>query len=303
MKAGVIGVGRLGKHHARIYSGLYSVELVGVSDIKEDRGKRIAKIYGTEYFRDTNELLKKVDMVSIVTPTTTHCEIAREVIKMGVHTLVEKPMTSNIEEANEIIKIAAQNNILLQIGHIERFNPAIVAIEPFIKDIVFIDSTRSSSFEPRASDVSVVIDLMVHDIDIALKFVRSEVKSIEASGNALVSGKTDIASARIVFKNGVTANFFCSRVSPNKTRTTKIFQRDSLIIIDYLSHSSEIFSKDGDGFTRKEDVEIVPREPLWAELESFVRSVKNGDSPSVTGQEGLSALHIACQIESQIVGT
>ncbi|OYD16161.1 hypothetical protein CH333_00830 [candidate division WOR-3 bacterium JGI_Cruoil_03_44_89] len=299
IKAGVIGVGYLGKHHARVYSGTPGVKLIGVSDINRSLGMKIANDLGVSFFESPSELLKKIDVVSVSTPTVTHYRLARETLLSGIHTLVEKPITEKPEEAAELISLSKERGLVLQVGHIERFNPAIIAVSSLIKEPMFIEAQRIAIYNERGTDVAVVLDLMVHDIDIVLASLHSKVKKVEAIGVPILSEEYDIANARIEFENGAIASLTTSRVSYKKERKIRFFQRDMYISVDYLSHQADVWKRieiDGKPYVRKEELEIIPKEPLRAEIESFVRCVRCGDSPVVNGEDGERAIQLAYRI-------
>ena len=299
IRAGVIGVGYLGKHHARIYSAIPGVKLIGVSDINRDIGMEVAKNLGISFYESSSKLLKDVDAVSISTPTSTHYKLTKEVLLSGKHTLVEKPITEKVEEASEIIDLAKSKGLVLQIGHIERFNPAIIAVSKLINNPLFIEAQRIATYNERGTDVAVVLDLMVHDIDIILAFIHSKVNKIDAVGVPILSDEYDLAQTRLEFENGTIACLTSSRVSDRKERKIRFFQRDMFISVDYISHLAGVWRKikiDGKSFIKKEKLEIIPKEPLRSEIESFVRCIKEGDTPIVTGEDGMKAIELAYRI-------
>lgn len=299
IRAGVIGVGFLGKHHARIYKELSGVKLMGVSDIDHNMGREVAKNLGVSFYESPSELLKEVDAVSISTPTSTHYGVTKEVILSGIHVLIEKPITEKVEEAGEIIDLAKKKGVVLQAGHIERFNPAIIAVSKFVNNPLFIEAQRIAIYNDRNTDVAVVLDLMVHDIDIILSFIHSGVKKIEAVGVPILSDEYDIAHARLEFDNGAIACLTTSRVSYKKERKIRLFQRDMFISVDYLSHHAAVWRRietDGKPVIKREELEIIPKEPLRSEIESFIRCVRNGDTPLVTGEDGKRAIELAYRI-------
>lgn len=299
IRAGVIGVGFLGKHHARIYKELSGVKLMGVSDIDHNMGREVAKNLGVSFYESPSELLKEVDAVSISTPTSTHYGVTKEVILSGIHVLIEKPITEKVEEAGEIIDLAKKKGVVLQAGHIERFNPAIIAVSKFVNNPLFIEAQRIAIYNDRNTDVAVVLDLMVHDIDIILSFIHSGVKKIEAVGVPILSDEYDIAHARLEFDNGAIACLTTSRVSYKKERKIRLFQRDMFISVDYLSHHAAVWRRietDGKPVIKREELEIIPKEPLRSEIESFIRCVRNGDTPLVTGEDGKRAIELAHRI-------
>jgi predicted dehydrogenase len=304
LKVGVIGVGSLGQHHARVYSEIKNVELVGVADSDPQRAQEIAAKHKTKAFSDHRELLKQTQAVSVVVPTSLHYAVAKEVIAAGNHLLLEKPITSKIAEAEELVKLAEEKAIKLQVGHIERFNPAIRAASEHISDPKFIECTRIAPFVSRGTDVPVVLDLMIHDIDIILSFVRSPLKNISAIGFNLVSEKEDIANARLEFANGCVANVTASRISAKKERKIRFFQRNAYINVDYMKPEVKVYKLKGEPrgvldlakMVDYQELKIDKIEPLKAELSAFVDCVINGREPLVTGHDGLMALKIAEEI-------
>ncbi len=304
LSLGVIGVGYLGQHHARIFKELPEVNLVGVCDISIAQGKEIAKKYQTNFYKDRSDLLAKVDAVSVAVPTPFHYEVAQDVLFKGKHLLLEKPIAESVSQAEKLIEIANKEKLLLQIGHIERFNPAIIASLPLVKSPLFIEAHRLAPFKNRGVDVPVIYDLMVHDIDIVLSCVNSVIKRIEAVGVPVLSKEFDIANARIEFENGTIANFTTSRVSREKMRKIRFFQTDSYISIDYLNHSAEYYKrefKDETPFISREEIDITDAEPLKLELQSFVESIRNKTAPKVTALEAKKALSVANKIVRKIV--
>ncbi len=306
IKVGVIGVGYLGRFHAQKYSAMEGVLLVGVADTNTEQVESVAKECGCLPFTNYKELLKEVDAVSVVVPTTLHHKIAMECMACGVDLLLEKPMTVTIEEADELIKVAEEKNLILQIGHLERFNPAVLAMEPHLTTPVFIESNRIAMFNNRGNDVDVVLDLMIHDIDIILSIVKSPLADIHTVGAPVVTKTTDIANARLMFENGATANVTVSRISRTNVRNMRVFQPGSLLNVDFGNKkittiqltdqltdsgmpeqkiSEEIFS-DGDA--------------LKSEAEHFIENVRNRTQPIVSGHEGRRALDVALKVIDQI---
>ncbi|MBN1353873.1 MAG: Gfo/Idh/MocA family oxidoreductase [Candidatus Omnitrophica bacterium] len=301
VNVGVVGVGYLGSLHARVYSQIKNANLVCVCDIDKKCAKKIAKKYRVWYFPDYRTLFDKVDAVSIVVPTSLHYFMAREFLKNGIHVLIEKPITKTIEEAEELIEIADSKNRLIQVGHIERFNPVVRAVEPFLKEPRFIECRRAGPYKTkgRVKDVGVVLDLMIHDIDIILSLVKSEVENIEAVGISTISPHEDIANVRLTFKNGAIADITASRVTKEEVRKIKISQKDSHITMDYLHHEAFVFKKTDKKVT-KEKIKIQKKEPLKEELKSFVNSIQNRTKPLVSGLEGKRALTVALNILDKI---
>jgi len=309
IRVGVVGVGRLGQHHARIYEELPSTELVGVADSDYPRAVKIARLYNTQPFSDFRPLLGRVDAVSIAVPTVTHFAIAREFLEQGVHVLVEKPITATVQEARELVDLAQAHQRVLQVGHVERFNAAVVRLREIVQDPAFIEVHRLGPYDPRVQDIGVVLDLMIHDIDIILEVVKAPVESIDAVGVAIFSDKEDIANARIHFANGCIANITASRITPKKTRKIRFFQEDTYISIDYVKPAMEIYRKQvvdppAPGappieIVRKR-VRLKVQEPLKAELQHFTECVERGITPQVTGEKARDALALAVEISEMI---
>jgi predicted dehydrogenase len=306
IKVGVIGVGYLGKFHAQKYADLDSVELVGVADIDADCGKKVAEDCSCLFFPDYKELLPLVDAVSIVVPTISHFKVASNCIDFDTDILLEKPMTATLEEADKIIEMAGRKKLLLQVGHLERFNPAVQAIEPFLTEPVFIESNRIATFKNRGVDVDVVLDLMIHDIDIILSIIKSPIKEIHTVGAPVVTPITDIANARLIFENGATANVTVSRISMSDKRNMRIFQPGAYINIDFGNKNvmivklSDVLMESG---MPKPDVQIKAfsdTDALRSEIASFIEHVQDRTKPVVSGEEGRGALAIALQVIEQI---
>ncbi|MCU0606184.1 MAG: Gfo/Idh/MocA family oxidoreductase [Candidatus Edwardsbacteria bacterium] len=301
LRVGVIGVGSLGQHHARNYTEIKDVVLSGVADADPARALEIAVRHKTQAFADYRELLRQVDAVSVAVPTSLHHAVAKDVIAAGKHLLLEKPITSTIAQAREIVDLAGRAKIKLQIGHIERFNPALRAAAPHIRDPRFIECTRIAPYVTRGTDVPVVLDLMIHDIDIVLSFVRSPVERISAIGFNPVSDREDIANARLEFANGCVANVTASRISVKKERKVRFFQRNAYINVDYMKPDVKVYTLKGDPKGVLDLAKMVeyaePRidkvEPLKAELTAFVDCILHDTEPLVTGDDGLRALVVA----------
>lgn len=305
VKTAVIGVGHLGRHHARIYHELDESELAGVSDINEKTGRKIAEKFNTRYYRDFRDLLDKVQAVSIVTPTETHFEIASVFLNHGINTLVEKPITHKPDQAEALVRISDKNSCILQVGHVERFNSAIKKAREYINNPRFIEVNRLSKFAGRSLDIGVVLDLMIHDIDIILSFVESEVKNINSIGASVFSDKEDIANCRIEFENGCVANITASRISYKSERKFRVFEPNAYISLDYEKQDFVVYRKTKPAVSSPGDVErIVPSvdktEPLKEELKDFLECVSHKKEPIVSGYHGLSALKLALEISRQI---
>lgn len=299
IRAGVIGVGHLGSHHARIYSGNEEVELKGVCDINFARAKKIAKKYHTTPYADYKDIFGKIDCASIVVPTELHYKVAKDCLLNGVSILIEKPMTKTVAEANELLSLAKERGLILQVGHIERFNAGVKALDEIPGKVRFIECHRLGPFKKRALDVGVVLDLMIHDIDIILGLVKSEVVSIDAVGVNILTDHEDLANVRMRFKNGAVANLTASRVTKDELRKIRIFKEDSYISLDYIRQGAAIYRKIGNKITSRR-INIKKEEPLKKELEAFILSVKTNERPLVSGEEGRNALKIALEIVDKI---
>ncbi|MFC2061244.1 Gfo/Idh/MocA family oxidoreductase [Elusimicrobiota bacterium] len=305
VKVGVVGVGHLGRHHARIYSELPGAELAGISDIDEKTGIKLAQKYNTEFYREHKDLINKVQAVSIATPTETHYQITHDFLENGVNTLVEKPITNIPDHASELIKIADNNSCILQVGHIERFNTAVKKVREYINNPRFIEVNRLSKFPERSLDIGVVLDLMIHDIDIILSFVKSPVENISAIGASVFTDKEDIANCRLKFENGCVANITASRISYKAERKFRVFEPDRYVSLDYEKQDFVIYKKKKDRIDSPKDIErLTPSfektEPLREELKDFIECIKEGRPPMVSGHHGLTALKLALEITRQI---
>lgn len=307
LRIGVIGVGHLGQHHARLLNLNENCILTGIFDSDSGRAKRLAEKNSTEAFDDLDSLLDKIDAVTIATPTISHFETASKCLERSIHTLVEKPITRTIKEAEDLLESARKNDVYLQVGHVERFNGAILAIKDHVSSPRFIEVHRLSPFPERSTDVGVVLDLMIHDIDILLSLVRSKVEAIDPIGTEVVTSKEDIANARIRFSNGCVANVTASRVSYQTMRKIRIFEQDRYISVDYHKQDAVIYSKKkGVGeVTSPKDIQrtkpkIEKTEPLKLELNAFVEACRGGEGRAATGEEGRNALEIALEIGNRI---
>jgi predicted dehydrogenase len=306
IRTAVIGVGYLGKFHADKYSACEGVELVAVVDADQARLAEVAGLLGTRPVIDYRELAGQVDAVSIVVPTKAHFEVAEFFLSRGVHVLLEKPMTATLEEAVELNRIAAEKGGLLQIGFLERFNPVYSALRSTLKTPRFIEASRIGPFKARGTDVSIILDLMIHDLDIILSLVDSPVREIRATGAPVYSDKVDIANARIEFENGCVANITASRISLKSERRMRIFQNDSYLNVDFQDRKIVRLSK-GDGEQMPgvpnlatEEQSFPASDPLRDEIQSFVSAVRSGAVPPVTGQDGKRALEVALMIEKAV---
>jgi len=299
IRVGVIGVGHLGSIHSKVYSRLDNVKFVGICDCNIQKALEIGEKYGVPSYSDYEELFDKVDAVSIAVPTSLHYNIAKEFLSHNIHTLIEKPITKTLTEADELIDIAKEKKLILQVGHIERFNSAVLAIEPYLQKPKFIECQRLGPFHKRVKDVGVVLDLMIHDIDIVLGLLKKEVVNIEAVGLSTVSDFEDVANVRLTFEDGTVADITASRITKDVVRKIRIFQEESYISLDYQTQEAALFKKT-EGKILKEKIKIRKEEPLKKELESFVECVETGKRPIVSGVEGRRALQVALEIVKKI---
>ncbi|GIU81079.1 MAG: gfo/Idh/MocA family oxidoreductase [Acidobacteria bacterium] len=308
LRTAVIGVGSLGKHHARNYAELSSEgkgKLVAVCDIDESRAKTIGAEYGCDSFTDWRDLLDVVDAVSIVTPTETHCEIACAFLEKGIHVLVEKPIARKLEEADLMIKKAEESGAKLMVGHLERFNPAMVALRPHVANPLYFEIHRISPFPNRSLDVDVVLDVMIHDLDAVQWLVGENVKvsSVHAVGIPVLSDKIDAANARIEFENGAVANITASRIGTEKIRKTRFYQPYSYVVLDYATRfaslTSLVLSDEGSGISINR-LKVDDFEPLRAEIEAFLDCIVNNTTPPISGYDGRNALKLAVQVLEKI---
>jgi predicted dehydrogenase len=302
--AAVIGVGYLGRFHAEKYAASEKAKLVGVVDVNRQRADEIGAMVGARALTDYRQLFGSVQCVSIAVPTRSHYRVARDCIDAGVDVLVEKPLTADIGEARELVAAAQAKGVIMQVGHLERFNPAIRRLESVIKDPKFVECHRLAPFVERGTDVDVVLDLMIHDIDVIASLVRAPVERVEAVGVSVLTDKPDIANARITFANGCIANVTSSRVSLKRERKVRFFQPDAYISIDYDQRRAQIFHKPAPGAgwldIRAENIEITDGDALADEIDSFLDCVRTRTVPLVGGAEGLRALEIASLISAQL---
>jgi predicted dehydrogenase len=301
IRAGVIGVGSLGQHHARVFASLPGVRLAGVSDLDAARGALIAERHAAPFFKDFNELVDQVDCVSVATPTTDHLTTCRPFLEAGRHVLVEKPIAATPDEGREMIRLAEASGALLQVGHLERFNPAFLAARPLIDRPRFFEIHRLGVFVPRSLDVNVVLDLMIHDLDMVLHLTGSTIREVQAAGIPVLTGKIDIANVRLRFDNGAVANLTASRVSTEKTRKLRFFQPNAYFSIDLGKQTANTYSlQPADNPLGKEIIHrtlpIEPGEPLQNELSAFIRSIREQAGHGCSGAEGLAALEAAHRI-------
>jgi predicted dehydrogenase len=295
MRAGIVGVGSIGKNHARIYSELAGVEFAAVLDTNPETARTISEKYGVKIASNLEEFVDLIDVATVATPTPGHFEVGRFLLKRGKHVLIEKPITETPEQAQELVKLAQERSLVLQVGHVERFNPVLSALEKRLTRPRFIEAHRLSPYPFRSVEIGVILDLMIHDLEIILHLVRSPVKSIDAVGVPVLSKGEDIANARIRFENGCVANITASRISPEKTRKIRVFQADAYLSLDYQNQTGEM-DRLVNGKIIRESVEINKEEPLKRELQSFVDCSRNGVQPVVTGSEAAAALALAIQI-------
>ena len=318
---GVIGVGHLGVHHASHLAKIKNANLVGVFDTNLERAEEISKKINTAIFQSVDNLLENVEAVSIVTPTPTHRDIAEKCIKKGKHVFIEKPITSSVKDAEYLIELSKKHNVIIQVGHIERFNPALLALSNLEIDPKYIEVHRMAPFMSRGTDVPVVLDLMIHDIDLILSFISSPVKEIYANGVSIMTNSVDIANARIKFENGSIANITSSRVAKDRVRKIKIFQQDLYVTVDFLAGISEVYKAMGasqsdpdaimsaplvekDGKHRQifyEKPKVKKTDALKAELKNYLNAVLGKEKPMVDGFAGKQALDVAIKIHDKIL--
>lgn len=298
LKIGVVGVGHLGKEHARILASLPQAELVGVCDIDPSKKER-AELLQVPFYTDFRDLFGKVEAVTIATPTSTHAAVAREFLEAGIHTLVEKPITLLLEEADELLRLARERKCALQVGHIERHNPGFRRIEQIARNIRFLEIHRLGPFTGRIQDCGVVLDLMIHDIDIVLGLVKSEIQSFDAIGIPVLTPYEDIANVRIKFKNGAVADLTASRLTPERQRKIRIFQEDAYLSLDYEAQSAQIFRKGMFGISQ-EKIDIQKAEPLREEIGAFLTGIQKGESPGRPDEAARRALAFGLEVVEAI---
>ena len=302
----VVGVGYLGQFHAEKYAALGETNLVAVADIEPIRARRMAEDFSCQACASHRELIGKVDAASVVVPTQDHFQVARDLLEAGIHVLVEKPMTATLEEADSLIQLAKANNLLLQVGHLERFNPAVVAAREYVQQPLFVESHRLASFTERGTEVDVILDLMIHDIDIILSLVPFPLEDLRVGGAKILTPHTDIANVRLEFANGCIANVTASRISAKRMRKIRIFQPDSYLSLDYAEREVELFrklpEKGADGFPEIEyqQLSVADTDPLEEQLRAFAESVCTGTKPMVSGEEGRKALEVATRVSELI---
>jgi predicted dehydrogenase len=301
VRVGVVGVGALGRHHARVYASLPDAELIGIVDTFPGRAEEVAGPLETKVFPSYSDLLGKVDAVSIATPTILHAEMGAQFLKEGIHVLVEKPISHTLEDADRLIQAARQNSRVLQIGHLERFNPAVMQLREIVRKPRFFEAHRMGLFSPRSLDIDVILDLMIHDLDIICLLVPSPVAKVSAVGIAILSNRIDIANARVHFEDGCVANITASRVSMEKIRKLRLFQKREYLSLDYTRQDIAIFSlnnQTGTGIPEITNRKLTPekKEPLQLELISFLNSVRGLGPVECSGEDGRKALALALQI-------
>ncbi|MBF0368270.1 MAG: Gfo/Idh/MocA family oxidoreductase [Magnetococcales bacterium] len=311
LRAAVVGVGYLGRFHAQKYKAIEGVDLVGVVDADSERSRRVAQELEVDFYSDLKDLTGKVDLVSVVTPTQSHFEIAGACLKAGWHVLVEKPITVTIPEADGLIALADQKKLVLQVGHLKRFHPAVVALNEsgVLETPRFIESLRFAPFKSRALDVDVVLDLMIHDVDLILNFVGSEMVQVDAVGTRVVTNQVDIANARLKFANGCTANVTASRVARDSTRRIRLFQDNAFLSLDFIRNDIMVLQR-GRGVQELDGIEVPAIEEttipiqkydtLEAEIRSFCEVVRDNKPPLVSGRDGRKALEVVNAIQESI---
>ncbi len=306
--AGVIGVGYLGRYHADKYAGLQEAQLAGVVDIDPKRAEEVSRKHNVAAYTDYRELFGKVEAVSVAVPTGLHYLVVKDFLQQGIDVLVEKPIAASLDEADELVALAEKNRCVLQVGHLERFNPGFMLLDGILKSPLFIETHRLAPFKNRGTDVDVILDIMIHDIDIILSIVPSDIVSIHAVGvPVLMADTNDIANARIEFENGCVANITASRISVKEMRKTRIFQEDAYISIDFAEQKSEVFRKEESSHNSSDMpsiaydlIEAPKADQLREEIASFIMSVKLRKPPVVGGRDGRDALKVAFEIVSQV---
>ncbi|HSH39439.1 MAG TPA: Gfo/Idh/MocA family oxidoreductase [Chthoniobacterales bacterium] len=299
LRVGVVGVGHIGSNHARLYAEQSTAQFTAIYDTDTAKAQQLASLHGVHASESLADFVEQVDAASIATPTSSHFEVARQLLEAGKHALVEKPIAENPAEATELARMAAERELVLQVGHVERFNPVLSALEQRLTHPRFIEAHRLSPYPNRSTDIGVVLDLMIHDLEIILHLVRSPVQTIDAVGVPVLSRGEDIANARIRFENGCVANITSSRISPERMRKIRVFQEDAYLSLDYQNQSGEMYRKTANGIAR-EEVEIERDEPLKSQLVSFIECAATGRAPKVSGFEATAALELAIDITKRI---
>lgn len=299
LRVGVVGVGHIGKNHARLYAELSGAQFTTIYDTDQARARQVAGEFGVEAAGSLQDFAEQVDAASIATPTNTHFEIARELLTQDKHLLIEKPIAENTAHASELAELAASRRLVLQVGHVERFNPVLGALEKRLTNPRFIEAHRLSPYPNRSTDIGVVLDLMIHDLEIILHLVRSPVQTIDAVGVPVLSRGEDIANARLRFENGCVANITSSRISPEQMRKIRVFQENAYLSLDYQNQTGEMYRRTAEGLT-KEAVAIEREEPLKRQLASFLECAQTGRAPKVSGFQAAAALELAVEITKRI---
>jgi predicted dehydrogenase len=295
ISAGVAGAGSMGRNHARVYGLMNGVRLEGIFDVDRGRAEAVAAEFGGEVMDSLEALAERCEAVSVAVPTEHHLDVGGELMRLGAHVLVEKPIAANESDAEELLRIAGATGRLLQVGHIERFNPVLRQLEDRLDRPRFIEAHRLSPFPNRSLDIGVVLDLMIHDLEVILHLVGSPVTNIDAVGVPVLTRYEDIANARVRFENGCVANITASRISPERMRKIRVFQENCYLSLDYQEQNGKIFWTEAGGIQNAE-VEVDPSEPLVAELGAFIETVRGQKEPAVTGQQGAAALEVALEI-------
>ena len=298
-RVGVVGVGHIGKNHARLYAEIARTQFTAIYDTDRAVAEQRAAEFGVKAVASLDEFAEMIDAASIATPTNTHFEIARDLLTRDKHLLVEKPIADDTARASELAELAASRGLVLQVGHVERFNPVLSALEKRLTNPRFIEAHRLSPYPNRSTDIGVVLDLMIHDLEIILHLVRSPVQAVDAVGVPVLSRGEDIANARIRFENGCVANITSSRISPEQMRKIRVFQEDVYLSLDYQNQSGEMYQRTPEGLKR-EAVEIEPGEPLKRELAAFIECAATGRTPKVSGFQAAAALELAVDITRRI---
>lgn len=311
IKVGVIGTGALGRHHARLYAQSPNAEMIGIFDVQQEAARKVGEEFNLQVFSDWQELASKCDALSVAVPANYHAQTTIPLLDMGKHVLVEKPIAAKLDEARAMCEAAEKNNVVFGVGHVERFNPAMDFLEKYAHNTYFIEAHRLAAYPPprpgmprRGTEVSVILDLMIHDIDLVLRMVNAEIERIDVVGIPVLSGSEDIVNARIKFVNGSCASLTASRVSQTPMRRFRVFQKDSYISMDYGNHSGMVLKRNKLGLARR-DVELDEKNALAAELEDFISAVRltreTGilHQPKVSGRQGLKALEVAVAIENE----
>ena len=299
LRVGVVGVGHIGSNHARLYAEQTAAEFTAIYDTDPARAEELAAQHGVKAAASLDEFLESVDAASIATPTSSHFDVASRLLMRGKHALIEKPIAENPAHATELAQLAAERQLVLQVGHVERFNPVLGALEQRLTHPRFIEAHRLSPYPNRSTEIGVVLDLMIHDLEIILHLVRSPVQTIDAVGVPVLSRGEDIANARIRFEDGCVANITSSRISPERMRKIRVFQEDAYLSLDYQNQSGEMYRKTATGIAR-EEVEIERDEPLKRQLASFIECAATGLAPKVSGFAATAALELAVEITQRI---